>query len=271
MNGWTIFGIIVILILLGLAITFLVLWLMKKNNNANSKTELSITGLKVFLSDPTTVTATWNSTGNSGNQVTIYADTQRINFDAEGNVEKATVNLVKGGPVSSGTKTVAAANLGPGAVYYVDVVVTNPNIKAFNPNPFTIFTGPVPTTEFRISELQTPGGIELSSDNTTVTYVTNLANKNNDDLWTYDSTALTLKGNGISQNPILYNNNGTLAATNSSSVSAANSQWIYTNDNKWCLKATPDLCFSITGSSPTISVIANSSSQWSNNPLNVTF
>lgn len=311
MNGWAIFGVIVFLIILALAIVFLILWL-TKGGKANSKKELAINGLNVTLttssgipvaplptpmplmqpmndvvpvssntfmsvSPPTTattpfgVTATWTSVGNNKDKVTMYADTKPIDLDADGKPEPAkNPKVLVGGPVDGTARTVSIANLVARHVYYIQVVVTNPDIPGFNAELRKVYTGGVPPGEFVITEFDAKGAIEY--DGTDVKYVS-APHKGFDDVWTYDTTKFTLTGISVGgEDPaILYNNNGTLAAAPpSSSISAAASEWVYTNENKWCLKSDPSQCMNIevpfTTSTP-VQIVSNAKSQWINNML----
>lgn len=272
MDGGTIFLIIFVLILLALAITFLVLWLINRNKKKqNNPDDLTLTGLDVRLTAPDTVTATWTNTGAAGNKVTLFADTQRIELDSAGRPIKASPDLVIGGPVNEGSKTVSATGLKPSTKYNIDIVVTGDNRHKVSPA--IIWTGTIPPTEFQIQELNTSGGIELGSDNTTVAYESVLLNKNNDDLWSYNSQTFKITGNGTNSRPALYNNNGTLAATTDTSIlTSANSEWVYNPNgrNRWCLKSSPDTCLqvnSLTGPTSFINVISGGASQWLNKGL----
>lgn len=274
MNGGTIFLIVFVLVLLGLAVTFLVLWLINRNKQKeNNPNDLVLTGLDVRLTAPDTVTATWTNTGSSGNQVTLYADTQRIELDSAGKPVQASKNLITGGPVSEATRTVSANGLLPNVIYYIDVVVTGDN--RHKAAPAIVWTGTVPSEEFVIQELNTGGGIQLNSDNVTVSYQKTLANKNNNDLWSYNPTTFKLTGNGTggNTNPVLYNNSGTLAASSDSNIlTSANSNWVYNPNgrNAWCLQASPDLCLQVpdlSAETSPVQVASGTPSKWLNKPL----
>ena len=80
MNGGMVFLIILIIIVIIAAVVFLILWLTKSATNANNVRELTINNLRVALSSPSTVTATWDSVGNADDMVTMYASSTPINF-----------------------------------------------------------------------------------------------------------------------------------------------------------------------------------------------
>ena len=307
MNGWAVFGIIVFLIILALAVVFLILWL-TKGGKANSKKELAINGLNVTLtsipvaplptpmpmppmndvvpvasntfmslnpvSPPTTsptpfgVTATWTSVGNSKDKVTMYADTKPIDLDADGKPEAAkNPKVLIGGPVDGSARTVSIPNLAARTVYYIQVVVTNGDIPGYNSELRKVYTGGVPQGNFVITEFDAKGAIEY--DGKDVKYAST-RHKGFDDVWTYDAAKFTLTRISVGSEPsaILYNNNGVLAAAPpSSTISSASSEWVYNNDNKWCLKSNPSLCMNIevpfTTSTPVV-VTSAGKSQWIN-------
>lgn len=271
MSGATVFLVILILILLAVAITFLVLWLIKKEKKENNPDDLAINNLVVRLTDASTVTATWSNTGSNNNQVTMFADTEKINIDPSGKPSQASNNLLIGGPVNENVRTLSIANLKPNTKYFIEVVVTGDGRS--NSNPATVYTGSVPAGEFAIEELNASGGIELGGDSTTVTYQTRLLNKNLDDLWIYNpqNFRLTSRRTGGTTGSVLYNNNGTLAAiaSNSNVLTDANSQWVYSpnGQNKWCLRNSTNVCFKVndlSADNSPVQVVSGGDSQWKN-------
>ena len=270
MNAWIFFSITTFIVILGIGITFLIIWLTKSSGKANAKKELAINGLKISLANPTTVTSTWDSVGNSGDEVTMYADTKNIDLDADGKPEATkNPNVLTAGPVAGSVKTLSISTLKVNQKYYVQVVVTNPKISGFNSEMKEVYTGiPIPPGDFSIHEFDSQGSISLASDNMTVTYEKN--EKSGSDIWTYNSNNFTISGAELGGNtaPVLYNNNGILAATDPDDVTVAQSiQWTYTDDNRWCLKNSPEVCMHLgtpnVKSSP-IQVTSGSKSQWQN-------
>jgi len=276
MNGANIFLIIVIVLLLIASIVFLILWLTKGGTKNDQKKQLSISGLK-FNYTTNSITATWDNVGNANDIVTLYADTNPINFNAEGKPETA---VLSSSSVSGTTKTVTlTTGVKPNTRYYVDLVVTNPTFVGFNPNPDIIFTSEtVPTTNFIIQEINTIGAIALNlNDQTKVYYQTGVNKSDINDIWTYDPNNFTISTRGLGANsanqPALYNNNGVLAAANLSTVKTnPNAQWTYNvnGNNRWCVKGTTT-CMSLptpTNNSP-ISVTENSTTKFVNIPISI--
>jgi len=276
MNAAAIFGIIIIVLLLAASITFLILWLNKRNQKNTAKKDLAISDV-VFIPGETSATATWTSVGNSKDQVVLYADTIPINLDANGKPEIDKNPKVKtSNTVSGNAKTVAINNLEKETKYYLELVVTNPDVTGFNPNTGTIVTGSgIPAGNFIIQEIHTPGGISLDvNDSTKVTYEQGANKADTNDLWTYDAVKMTLLGKNVGASsraprPMLYNNNGVLAAKPEQTTPPSDSQWAYQN-HKWCLKGT-ELCMDletpIAKSGQQIKVITGSKTQWVNSSV----
>jgi hypothetical protein len=278
MNGANIFLIIVIVLLLVAAITFLILWLIKGGTQKDQKKQLAITGLK-FNYTTSSVVATWDAVGNPSDVVTLYADTNPINFNAEGKPESGTV--LASSPVSGTAKTVTLTGLKPNTRYYVDLVVTNPNFVGFNPNPDVIFTSEtIPTTNFIIQEINTIGAIALNTkDQTKVYYQVGVNKSDINDIWTYNPTDFTISTRGLgasstAPSPTLYNNNGVLAAKDATSAKAdPNAQWTYNvnGNNRWCIKGTTtcmNLASPVSNLSP-IAVTENSTTKFVNIPIDL--
>lgn len=279
MNGWAIFLGILVLILLILAIVFLVLWLTKRNKNETAKKDLAITGTKFTLTTPTTLTATWDTVGISADQVIMYADTKSINLDANGEPEPdKNPNILKSNQVAGTAKTVSISNLKLDNKYYIALVVTNKNLPGsanVETSQITTHSTPIPEGEFIISETDVKGSIKLEPDKKTVVYVSTTSSKDLSDLWKYDKTKFTLTSaasTGSSSSTILTVESGKLAAitvdnNRQTDPRIANTEWIYDNQNRWCLKNSPEMCMELekpkTGVD-TISVVANSTSKWTN-------
>lgn len=281
MNGWSIFTVILVVILIALVILFLILWLNAKGSKSNGVRDLGITDVVFSLPDANSINATWGAVGNIGDVVTLYASTSPINFNSNG-VPEPGQNISASNSVPGGARTVTVTGLNKNTKYYVDLVVTNPNITGFNPTPDIIYTGvEVPASPFVITEINTRGGISLNtSDNTTVTYDT-VVNKNLNDIWSYDPSDMTISTQGVGKfsrtQPALYNNNGVLSAADLSTLKSnpnfANiGQWVYSSSNNWCLKNNPSFCMNltlpVTTNSP-VTVISNSNSKWINVPSSV--
>lgn len=284
MDGTNIFFIIVIVLLLIAAVVFLILWLAKGGTQKNQKKELSITGLK-FNYTTTSVTATWDNVGNPNDVVTLYADINPINFNAEGKPEvssspgtQVVSQVLASSPVSGTSKTVTLTGLKENTKYYVDLVVTNPNFVGFNPNPDIIFTSEtIPTSNFLIQEINTIGAIALNvNDQTKVYYQTGVNKSDINDIWTYDATNFTISTRGLGANsssrPTLYNNNGVLAAKNATSATDPSSQWTYNinGNNRWCIKGTTT-CMNLASpvnNSP-ILLTENSTTKFVNIPVSI--
>jgi hypothetical protein len=278
MNGTNIFLIVVIVLLLVAAITFLILWLIKGGTQKDQKKQLAITGLK-FNYTTSSVIATWDAVGNPSDVVTLYADTNPINFNAEGKPESGTI--LASPPVSGTVKTVTLTGLKPNTRYYVDLVVTNPNFVGFNPNPDVIFTSEtIPTTNFIIQEINTIGAIALNTkDQTKVYYQVGVNKSDINDIWTYNPTDFTISTRGLgasstAPSPTLYNNNGVLAAKDATSAKAdPNAQWTYNvnGNNRWCIKGTTT-CMNLTSPVSNLSPIAvteNSTTKFVNIPIDL--
>ena len=286
MSAAVIFGIVFLIILVA-AILFLILWLNKKS--VDSKTELAIEGVVFKLSDigpvisnpKASVTATWTSTGSSNNIVNIYADTTQIKLDKSG--VPTNPKVLKGGPVSGQTRTVSVSGLKLNTTYFLKLVVTNSGISGSNNVDDIVYTGGIPQTPFIISELQTTGGIATegspdSSGNLTVVYSSTPGKSGFSDIWSYDSSELTLTQTGVGKNSkktyALYDNNSVLEAKDLSVLKQENSklptaQWIYNRNenNQWCLLSDPNKCLHLdtaTEGVNKISVSSNSASGWKN-------
>jgi len=273
MNAAAIFAIIIIILLLAASITFLILWLNKRNQKNTQKKDLAIEGVQ-FQGGETSVTSTWTSVGNSNDQVTLYADTIPINLDANGKPEPdKNPKVLKSNTVSGNAKTLTLNNLAKETKYYVDLVVTNTNFSGFNPNPGTIVTGSgIPDGNFLIQEIHTPGGISLDiKDPTKVTYEQGANKSDTNDLWSYDKEKFTISTTNVgarstAPRPTLYNNNGILAAKPAETTPSANSQWTF-NNHKWCIKGT-DVCMDlerpIEKSGQQIKLVSGATTQWLN-------
>lgn len=279
MDGWSLFITILIIVLIALVITFFLLWIGKGTSNR----ALTISGVNFSLPSSDKITATWASVGSSSDVVTLYASTSPINFSSGGFPEPGQ-NVFLTPTVSGSAKTLTVGGLTPNTKYYVDLVVTNPNVVGFNPTPDIIYTGAdVPSTSFIITEINTRGGISVDvNDNTTVTYDT-VINKGLNDIWTYDPQAFTLTTQGIGRfsgtTPALYNNNGVLAAADLKSLQSSNmlsmAHWVYVNNN-WCLKSDPTKCMTLplpAQNGASIAVTQHSTSKWINVPsaINLAF
>tara|TARA_R110002153_G_scaffold101574_1_gene237793 strand:+ start:851 stop:1693 length:843 start_codon:yes stop_codon:yes gene_type:complete len=273
MGAGIIAGIVIIVLLLGLAVTFLILWLYNRNKKQASK-DLSIAGLK-FSTTNTSITGTWLVTGDVNNVITMYVDTMPINLDTTGKVEMDKNPKVQSATALGSVKTVTVNNLTDKTKYFVELVVSNPADKGFNPNKATLITGNViPTGSFILQEIHTPGGISLDLNDKTKVVYSNTANKTDtNDLWSYDTANFTIstKNLGASSTaprPTLYNNNGILAAKPATPTPSADSQWTYNEkgNNLWCIKG-QNLCLDLVrpvGSNQEIKIIADSKTEWIN-------
>ena len=254
-----------------IAIVFLILWLTRgSGTNAPS----GITNVRYTLTNPTTVVATWDTTRNTNETVTLLADTTQINLDASGR-PTGNPRVLVAGPVPSSTRTLTLSTLAPNTTYFVKLVVSNGTSSAII-NTNTIYTGSIPSTNFVISELHTTGGITLGPNNSVI--YTKSPNKTTADLWRYDTTNFTLTAanlvGGMTSAVSLYNNNGTLAASSGSTLTAENSQWTYDTDGqaRWCLRSSPNTCMHLATpitDSEVITVSTGSTTQWKNTPINV--
>jgi hypothetical protein len=276
MNGSTWFLGIIIFILVILAIVFLILWLVNRSKVHAQNSQLSIKDLQFCLENTTTVNATWSGTGNPGNQVTLYADTKTINFNASGKPED-NANIKTSETVSASSKKVSLSGLTPNTKYFLAVTIINPKLTGFNSEPGQIYTGLIPEGSFVIQEINTPGAISLDVNNdTTVTYDKSVNKSEVNDIWTYDPKNFTISTRGVGANsntvPTLFNNNGVLAAEDLSTLeknSNFNSiaQWEYDKCNRWCLKSNPNLCMHLerpVEASSSIKLVENSKIQWIN-------
>lgn len=272
MSAAVIFGVILIVLLLAASITFLILWLNKRNQKNNANKELAIADVK-FIPGETSVTATWSVVGNEKDEVILYADTIPINLNANGDPETDKNPKVKSSnKVSGNSKTVTLNNLELKTKYYLELVVTNPDVRGFNPNTGTIVTGSsvIPEGNFIIQEIHTPGGISLDvNDPTKVTYEQGANKADTNDLWTYDTEKMTLTTRNVgvtstAPRPTLYNNNGILAAKPEQTNPTPDSQWTFEN-HKWCIKGT-ETCMDLESpkSGQQIKLINSSKTQWVN-------
>ena len=277
MSAGIVFGVIILILLLAAAVTFLILWLNSRNKKNTEVKDLEITGVKFQVNNETSVTATWESVGNSKDQVILYADTIPINLDASGKPEPAKNPKVLSSPkVSGNAKTVTLTGLNKNTKYYLDLVVTNSDFTGFNPVSETIHTnGNIPDGSFIIKELHTPGGISLDvNDITKVTYDQKANKTDVNDLWSYDTKNFTISTRNLgtvstANRPTLYNNNGVLAAKPSQPTPSPDSQWEYNTkgDNKWCIKGTEvcmDLVQPVAESGQEIKLVSGSNTKWVN-------
>lgn len=293
MNGWGYVAIFLIVILLVAAVIFLILWLTKKPATTNINKELAISGVRFNLlpsnvtttmdssnmsavgTSTRTVQATWESVGNSGDQVTLYADTKQINLNPNGIPEDPTSALLYSSPPVPGTsRSVRVSGLQPNTLYYLMLVVTNPSVSGSNPVPGRVYTSDaIPPGQFIISDLDINGSIIVNSDNT-VTYSDQVKGVN--DIFTYDNNRGTLNvrgvGNQSNSDIVLYNNNGTLAAASYASINDKSSAtWMYQN-NQWCLKPSTSIttsagCMDLNPQTNVISVRPSANAKWQNLPL----
>ena len=277
-NAFTVILIILAILLAAAAVVFLILWLVQRNKNNTNPAALSITGLNVNLQNGTTLVATWKSVGNSGDLVTLYADTIPINLNVSG-VPESNPNVLKSNTVPGSVGQVSIAKLTLNTKYYYEVVVTNPSIPGFNPEPGLIYTGSIPTGNFIIQQYTTPGGITLNTaDNSTVTYQTNVNKTGLNDVWNYDTNTQAIYTYGVGKysqtSPALYNNNGTLAAMDLKTLQGQSNfnnvaKWTYNSNGTWCLTNSPTACMNLnlplSSTSSNINVNSQSpTTQWMN-------
>lgn len=277
--GYVIIGIVFFIIIILLIVSII---LFGKNGPNNANAQLVINGLTFNLINDTTVNAQWVSVADSGDEAILYADTVPINLDPNGQPSQ-NPNILSSQKINANAnKSVAISNLKPNTKYYLTLVVTNPNVTGMNPEPGTIYTGKISasTQRFIIQNFNTPGAISLdTSNNTTITYQTNINKTGINDVFNYDINTQTISTLGVGKfsqtRPTLYNNSGKLAAANLASLQSHNNfssvaQWIYTTDNKWCLANDNSNCMSL-GSDGNIDIIKNTNNQWINLPVLQTF
>lgn len=279
MDGGTWFLGIIIILLVILAIVFLILWLVNRGKINPQNSQLSIKNLVFSLVNLTTVQAKWSETGNSGNQITLYADTIPINFNASGKaVNNPKIKMSQ--TVTSGTKTVSLSNLTPNTKYFLAVTVTNPKFTGFNSEPGQIYTGEVPIGSFIIQDINAPGAISLDiNNNTTVLYDKNVNKTEVNDIWMYNPANFTISTRGVGANsgtvPTLFNDNGVLSSQDLSTLNKNENfksiaEWIYDKSNRWCLRSNPKFCMYLetpVAPSSSIKIVENSQTQWINLPL----
>lgn len=279
MSAGIVFGVIILLLILAAAVTFLILWLNSRNKKNTEVKDLNITGTKFTLNNQVAVTAAWESIGNSKDQVVLYADTTPINFNSDGTPDTSkSPKVLSSNKVSGNAKTVTLTGLNTNTKYYLDLVVTNPDFTGFNPVSETIHTnGNVPETSFIIQELHTNGGISLDvNDSSKVTYDTKANKTDVNDLWSYDKVRFTISSRNLgitstANRPTLYNNNGVLAAKNAQATPSSDSQWEYNTkgDNKWCIKGT-DVCMDLeqpVKDGQEIKLVSGANTKWTNNSV----
>jgi hypothetical protein len=271
MNAAVIFGVILIVLLIAASITFLILWLNKRNEKKTANKDLAIADVN-FIPGETSITATWTVVGNEKDEVILYADTKPIKLNANG--EPVSENVKSSNKVSGNSKIVTITNLERETKYYLELVVKNPNVTGFNPNTGTVVTGSnvIPQGNFIIQEIHTPGGISLDvNDSTKVTYEQGANKADTNDLWTYDPEKMTLTTRNVGATstalrPTLYNNNGILAAKPEQTNPTSDSQWTFEN-HKWCIKGTDTCMFlesPIAKSGQEIKLTTSSNTQWVN-------
>lgn len=277
MNAGVIILVIVGIILLAAAIIFLVLWLNNRNKQSNVKKELAISNVQ-FSFTATSITATWDNVGNAKDMVTLYADTSPINIGTDGKPSTAVAHSQS----ASGTaRTVTINGLTANTKYYVALVVTQNGVTGFNSVTDIIFTGEtIPSSNFIIQEINTPGAIALNSSNPTiVTYQTGINKTDITDIWTYDTTNFTISTrstgvNSTAPRPTLYNNNGVLAAQPANNLAGnADAQWTYNvnGNNRWCLRGTTN-CMTLTSpisNGAQITITSNPTTKWINIPSTI--
>lgn len=295
MSAGVIISVVLILLLLAAGIVFLVLFLRERNKKTTSTPDTSIQGQKFNLVNSTTIEATWDSVGDSNDDVTLYASTKTINVDSNGQALGSEV--LSSGPVKGNTvKSLKISSLKPNTRYYVALVVFNQNPNIIND---VVFTNVVLDGEFAIHQTDDSGGyIGLEEqDQTTVKLFLDTVHKTSiKDIWEYDAgqfgdtATFTLFSKSVSDTPevVLYNDGGKLVAKNLDDPSltqadiTANAQWVFQTEgvkdkanttSQWCLKNSDKrVCLSVTGT-PTetvpvdISVVENSTTQWKNKPI----
>lgn len=236
---------IIIFVLAGLAVTFFILWILQRKTGTPSPTPgtLSIVN-PVFTSGNTSATATWMSTGNTEDVVTLFADTAMPVFDNSGLTTASILRI----SVPASAKTVTLNGLRTNVRYYVSLVVTNPNIPGYNVTNSVIFTGSViPTTTFIMQDINMLGSITLNPNSSTgVSYVLGVNKTTLGDLWSYDTTTRMLFARGIGANSgnIYYLSGiGGMVSVDTNSTPTADKIWSYVN-NQWCL-GTTNTCISL--------------------------
>lgn len=283
MSAGLIVSIILILLLLAAGIVFLVLYLRERNNKPVGTPNVSIQGEKFTLKSNTEVEASWTSVGDDSDMVTLYASKKPIQIGSDGKPTDAADVLNSSTVQGNQTKSVSITNLVSETRYYLALVVFN---QISNIIPETIFTDIVLEGEFTINEIDNAGFLVLDSNLTTVRLDPGkTTNKSTiDDIWEFDNgqfggtPTFTIFSKSVSDDPetVLYNNNGTLAATQLSSLSQtqlqSTAQWEFTTDDKpgqWCLRNASTKTCMIVSTNPTtkpvsVQVGTDSKTQWIN-------
>lgn len=272
--GWGIAA----LLLIGFII-WIIIWA-TSDDSSNNK-ELVATGVN-FSGNQSSVTATWNSTANTNDELVLYAAVSPLSFDSAGN-PTSTGNFLpliyssesqNGGttPSNTGTVTISVPNQTTWNVY---LVVTNPEVrgsKVYNDIVHTTNQGPLPVNGgtstiqsgdiFVMSNISQKGSVRLNMD-CDIVYDPTTVSKSSNDVFLFDEGIICLANSAKhhrsgckpprcgSRSDVLYNNNGTLAIERKKCVDETQAMWSYNvnGKNEWCLTADASQCLTWTPAS----------------------
>jgi len=282
MSAGIIVGVIIIIVLLALAGTFIALYIVERNKKPKDPGAVSIQGAKFNLkgvpeTNPTSydVDASWDNTAKN-NKVTLYASTKPITVSEGGKASSKDTDMKSSQTVDgTTTKSVTISGLIPETTYYLTLIAVNESLSQTVND--TVFTDTVLEGEFTIQDIESKGFIQLvDSNNQYSVTLTKSGDKTTiDDVWEYDRgqfgepATFTLFSKAVSDTPdvVLYNNKNTLGADNIDNLQPSDYQWVYNPEkapNQWCLKSDPTQCMSVAKGATTITVATDSTTKWNN-------
>ncbi len=185
-GGWSWFLIILLILVIAAAITFLVLWLVQRDRQE----ELQIFGVSFKVASDTSIQASWTSVGSNNDVVTlfVYETGKGIRFNNNG-TPSTTVAGRSSVTDPNTVKTVTVTGLIKDVTYDAVLVVTNSGISGYNGgNTGTgLTTGSNdPGIKFTITSLGQTGQIIYDTEDLTVEYELGSITINNN-LFHFDS------------------------------------------------------------------------------------
>ena len=255
-SGWHWFLIILLVLAIAAAVVFLILWLTKSED----KKELSISGVNFKVSSSTSITATWTTTGNDKDEVTLYASPtgSSLDFDPTGKPVLTPVLTItpvfNSSTVPASQKTVTVTGLATNTTYDAVLIVTNPDIKDdYGTSKFEsgLHTSTVIPNKFFIQS--TAGGYIAYTPKTgpmTVGYETSKLNVNHVLFHYQDGTLCTTTQIGTpscgDNSYVLYNDSNKLGIKQQSSIDSAEKPkalWDFdATTSRWCVRGDTSLC-----------------------------
>lgn len=280
-------GLIVILVIVGILLVglaiFLIIYFARRGG-----TTLEINGSSFTTGSPTTIQATWQSTGNDNDTLILYGSVMPFTINKETGKPNTTTGIVQSSIVPTNTKMASLVNLTPNTSYNLALVVTNPSIS----NDSATNTGVVTTRGTGdFLPLRTPGSVSrtvievLNTPDLQITYVPELGNgavarlTNNGSNMVYDNGVLCVPTDNsvttcnTNTDTLLYSGGGnvrigTVSQPNQTPITSDLYNWTYTNARNWCLTSDPNTCMTSGGAS-VLTTTSSVATQWNNTTVNL--